>query len=97
MKILMFSFILFTLTACSEKAFEELAFRKALEYSLVDKCGSDKKCVNVVETKTKSCMIKSDWRKTLADKDNEVEKKRFAKKFYACLVDEQGKPYFQVK
>jgi hypothetical protein len=86
------------LIACSDEAVEELAFRKSLEYNLSDLCGEDDKaCVHAVETQTRGCMEKSDWRKYLKAKDDPVEKKRFITEFYACVVDPEGKPYFVPK
>ncbi len=51
------------LLACSEDQIEELAFRKTLEYGLIDLCGEeDKACISAVETQSQSCMNKSNWR-----------------------------------
>jgi hypothetical protein len=86
------------LIACSDEAVEELAFRKSLEYNLSELCGAeDKACVQAVESQTKGCMEKSDWRKFLKAKDDPVEKKRFTTEFYACIVDPAGKSYFTPK
>ena len=86
------------LIACSDEMVEEIAFRKSLEYNLSELCGAeDKACVQAVETQTKGCMEKSDWRKFLKARDDAAEKKRFTTEFYACIVDPAGKPYFTSK
>ena len=86
------------LLACSDEMVEEFAFRKSLEYNLSELCGTeDKACVQAVETQTKGCMEKSDWRKFLKRRDDAAEKKRFTTEFYACIVDPAGKPYFTPK
>lgn len=98
MKIIIIPLATVMLMACSDEMVEELAFRKSLEYNLSDLCGEeDKACVQAVESQTKGCMEKSDWRKFLKAKDDPVEKKRFTTEFYACIVDPAGKPYFTPK
>lgn len=98
MKIIIIPLATVMLMACSDEMVEELAFRKSLEYNLSDLCGEDDKaCVQAVESQTKECMEKSDWRKFLKAKDDPVEKKRFTTEFYACIVDPAGKPYFTPK
>lgn len=85
------------LLSCSEGQIEELAFRKTLEYDLVKLCGKeDKECIKSIKTQTKSCMEKSNWRAYLEDQENEEELIRFSSKFYACVVDSKGNPYFEV-
>lgn len=84
------------LMACSQGEIEELAFRKTLEYSLVDLCGEeDKACIAAVESQLKGCMEKSNWQQYLNNDDDEEELKRFSRALYSCIVDEEGKPYFQ--
>lgn len=98
MKIIIIPLATVMLMACSDEMVEEIAFRKSLEYNLSELCGAeDKACVQAVESQTKGCMEKSDWRKFLKAKDDPVEKKRFTTEFYACIVDPAGKPYFTPK
>jgi len=85
------------IVGCSDGV-DEFAFRKTLEYELVDLCGKkDKKCIKAVKSQTKDCMVKSDWRKFLEDQDNKQELNRFTREFYACIVDSEGNPYFTPK
>ena len=79
---------------CSEARVEELVFRKTLEYDLVELCEEDEACIASVKEQVKPCMEKSLWRDYLEDPENEEELKRFSIAFYACIVDEDGKPYF---
>jgi hypothetical protein len=91
-------FVLFCLTGCSEGDVEEFVFRETLKYNLADVCGKeDKGCISAVDSQTKSCMEKSNWRKFLNSKDDKEESIRFKTEFYACIVDPQGKPYFVPK
>ena len=84
------------LLSCSDKDLEEFAFRKTLEYKLVDLCGEeDKECIAAVEEQIKSCMLKSSWRDFLNNEENEEELKRFTHSFYLCIVDQDGHPYFE--
>lgn len=86
------------MTACSEADFEELVFRETLKYNLSDTCGKeDQACKTAVDTQTKDCMVKSNWRQFLNNKDDESESRRFKREFYACIVDAEGKPYFVPK
>ena len=98
MKAVGILFVALFLWSCSDKDLEEFAFRKTLEYKLVDLCGEeDKECIAAVEAQIKSCMVKSNWRDFLNNEDNEVELKRFTQKFYLCIVDQNGHPYFEPK
>ena len=84
------------LWSCSDKDLEEFAFRKTLEYKLVDLCGEeDKECITAVKAQIKSCMVKSSWRDFLNNEESEVELKRFTHAFYLCIVDKDGSPYFE--
>lgn len=83
------------LISCSDGDIDEFAFRKTMEYSLVDLCGEkDKACIAAVKAQVKPCMEKSDWRRYVANEDSDEELKRFTDKFYACIVDKDGDPYF---
>lgn len=83
------------LASCSDAQLEEFAFRKTIEYELIELCGKDDdKCISAVEDQTGDCMEKSDWRRYLENQENQEELKRFRDTFYACIVDEEGKPYF---
>jgi major membrane immunogen (membrane-anchored lipoprotein) len=98
MKLVLVIFISLYLTACSEADFEEFIFRETLKYNLSDTCGKDDQgCKNAVDTQTKSCMVKSNWRQFLKNKDDKDESIRFKKEFYACIVDTDGNPYFELK
>lgn len=82
-------------TGCDQWDPEELAFRKTMEYNLVEACGDDDQaCVDAVKSQLKGCMEKSDWKGFVNDSDNEAEKQRFVSEFYSCVVDEDGNPYF---
>lgn len=96
MKIAGIIFVLFVLVSCSEGQIEEFAFRKTIEYDLVELCGIEEaECVAAVKDQVKGCMQKSNWRRYLEDQDNESELNRFTSKFYACIVDAEGNPYFE--
>lgn len=95
MKTLTILIISLFILGCSENQIEELAFRKTLEYGLIDLCGAkDKECINAVETQSQSCMEKSNWRVFLENQESEAELTKFTGKFYACIVDSEGNPYF---
>ena len=90
-----FLLLLFALIAgCSEAQIEEFAFRKTLEYDLVNLCEDEEVCIAAVKSQIKGCMEKSEWRRYLDDQDNEEALKRFSTDFYACIVDDEGNPYF---
>ena len=84
------------LASCNVGQVEELAFRKTLEYDLVNLCDKDDKCINSVKTQIKGCMEKSDWRKFMENQDSNEELERFTDEFYSCIVDENGNPYFEL-
>lgn len=94
MKYLVLILALILISSCSDNQVEEIAFRKVLEYQLVDLCKEDKKCIDAVKSQTKACMVKSDWKRYVDNQDNQQELKKFTDKFYACIVDEKGEPYF---
>lgn len=84
------------LLSCSEKQVEELAFRKTLEYGLVELCGEeDKNCISAVETQVKPCMEKSNWQQYVENEESEAELSKFTKALYSCIVDSEGNPYFE--
>lgn len=95
MKITGLLFVLLFIASCSEGQFEELVFRKTLEYDLTDLCGKDEACVEAVKSRIKGCMVKSNWRQFLEHQDDEEEKTRFVTEFYACIVDENGNSFFE--
>ena len=82
------------LPACTESQLEEFAFRKTLEYDMVETCGEDKSCVKAVEEQVANCMVSSQWRQYLENQDDEAELERFATEVYACIKDTEGKAYF---
>ncbi|MFV2061347.1 MAG: hypothetical protein ACC653_11740 [Gammaproteobacteria bacterium] len=97
MKIILLVFTLVFLFGCTD-SFQELAFRKTLEYELIDLCGKkDKKCIAAVKSQIKNCMIKSNWKKFVENQNSDTELKRFTTEFYSCVVDENGEPYFEPK
>lgn len=98
MKYAMTIFVLFHLIGCSESDIEEFTFRETLKYTLSNLCVKDDKgCQNAVDTQTKMCMDKSNWREFLKNKDDKKEANRFKKEFYSCIVDPEGRPYFVLK
>lgn len=85
------------LTGCSDSSVEEFAFRSMLEVSMAELCGEDDAaCLEAVETQTRPCMRQADWRRYMENDEDPVELKRFTTEFYACVVDEQGNPWFTV-
>ncbi|MDO7085683.1 hypothetical protein WNY51_03760 [Pseudocolwellia sp. AS88] len=82
------------LTSCSDTDIEELVFRKTLEYSLIDSCEDDEECKEAVKSQIQECMVSSNWLKFLKNQDDENELDTFTEKFYACIVDGDGNPYF---
>lgn len=95
MKLIILLLVLGLVVSCSESQVEELTFRKSLEYDLVGLCDDDKGCIKSVKSQTKQCMEKSEWRKFLENQDSQEELARFSKEFYSCIVDAEGKPYFE--
>lgn len=96
MKRVLIFFIPVFLWSCSDAQVEEFFFRKTLEFSLVDLCGEeDQECIAAVKTQIDGCLEESDWRRYLAAEDNIEEENRFAKKFYSCITDDNGNPYFE--
>jgi hypothetical protein len=84
------------LYSCNPDQLEEFAFRKTLELSLIDLCGEeDEECISAVKSQISDCMEKSDWKKYMENQDSEGELNRFTKKFYSCIVDVDGNPYFE--
>ncbi len=97
MKLIILLLLTMLLFSCDD-SLQELAFRKTLEYELIDLCGKqEKKCIAAVKAQIKECMVKSDWKKFVTNQDNDEELKRFTTVFYACVVDANGEPYFEPK
>lgn len=95
-KKLLVIFFLLVLSGCDARQLDELVFREVLRFNLKDACAKENEACRVaVKEQTQGCMDKSDWRKFLNDKDNKEESNRFKKAFYACLVDAEGKPFFE--
>jgi len=84
------------LTGCSNEQIEEFTFRKTIINELTNLCGNDAPCVKAVEEQVQGCMVSSNWREYL-DSDSQEAMDRFTKKFYACIVDSEGNPYFELK
>lgn len=85
------------LGACSAEQTEEFAFRKTMEYQLIERCGEDDEaCIAAVEAQIKTCMAQSDWRKYVRNDEDEAELNRFIRAFFPCFKDADGNPYFQV-
>jgi len=94
-KFITLSLLSLLLVACSGEGVDEFAFRTTLQNSLVEKCGeNDKACISAVKNQIKPCMEKSDWRRFVDNQDDKAELKRFTTRFYGCIVDDEGTPYF---
>lgn len=93
-KLFLISIMLMT-GACSTEKMEEFVFKKTLELSLQELCDGDEACDKALEEQITPCMEKSDWRAFLNNEDDEEELSRFTREFYSCIVDEEGKPYFE--
>jgi hypothetical protein len=88
--------ILLLIGGCTAEQVEEIAFRKVMEYQLIDDCGEgDKACIKAVKEQIQSCMEKSDWRKYVNSAEDEEEMKRFIGEFFPCFKDPNGSSYFQ--
>jgi hypothetical protein len=88
--------ILLLIGGCTAEQVEEIAFRKVMEYQLIDDCGEDDKaCIRAVKEQIESCMEKSDWRKYVKSDEDEAEMKRFVGEFFPCFKDSSGNSYFQ--
>lgn len=88
--------ILLLIGGCTAEQVEEIAFRKVMEYQLIDDCGEDdKECIEAVKEQIESCMEKSDWRKYVKSDEDEEEMKRFVGEFFPCFKDSSGNSYFQ--
>ena len=97
MKYLILLSLAIVFMGCSQKDAEKFAFRKVLEYELVDKCGDDEECIVAVKTQIPGCMEESDWYRYLNSDEDAEEFNRFANAFYACIVDPNGNPYFELQ
>ncbi|MBO9492359.1 hypothetical protein J7384_18500 [Endozoicomonas sp. G2_1] len=96
MRVFLIFFLSIFLWSCSEAQVEEFAFRKTLEFSLVDLCGEeDKECIAAVKSQISGCMEESNWRKYLENQDDPEEVNRFVNEFYSCITDDEGNPYFE--
>jgi hypothetical protein len=88
--------ILLLIGGCTAEQVEEIAFRKVMEYQLIDECGEDdKECIKAVEEQIEFCMEKSDWRKYVNNDDDDEEMKRFINAFFPCFKDPNGNSYFK--
>jgi hypothetical protein len=88
--------ILLLIGGCTAEQVEEIAFRKVMEYQLIDDCGEDDKaCIEAVKEQIESCMGKSDWRKYVKSDEDEEEMKRFVGVFFPCFKDPNGNSFFQ--
>ncbi len=88
--------ILLLIGGCTTEQAEEFAFRKTMEYQLIDDCGKEnKECIKAVKEQIESCMKKSDWRKYVNNDEDEKEMKRFISKFFPCFKDSNGNSYFK--
>jgi hypothetical protein len=96
MRVLFLITSLLIVNGCSEDAIEEFAFRKTIEFDLLEKCEEiGRGCAAAVEKQIKSCMIKSDWKAYVdSDTDDDKEVMKFVDKFYPCFKDAKGEPYF---
>ena len=91
-------FMASALAGCSDGSVEEFAFRSMLEVSMSELCGEDDAaCLEAVETQTRPCMRQADWRRYMENDEDPAELERFTTAFYACVVDEQGNPWFTVE
>jgi len=89
--------ILLLIGGCTTEQAEEFAFRKTMEYQLIDDCGKeDKECIKAVKEQIESCMKESDWRKYVNNDEDEKEMKRFINKFFPCFKDSNGNSYFKL-
>ena len=96
MRVIAIFIFLLLITACSAEQAEELAFRKVLEYELIELCGDeDNECIAAVKAQIKDCMVKSNWRDYFNAQEDEAELRRFTIDFYSCIVDPEGEPYFE--
>jgi hypothetical protein len=88
--------ILLLIGGCTAEQVEEIAFRKVMEYQLIDECGEDdEECIKAVEEQIEFCMEKSDWRKYVNSDDDDDEMKRFINEFFPCFKDPNGNSYFK--
>jgi hypothetical protein len=89
--------LLLIMAGCSQEQFDELIFRKVMEYQLKDDCeDQDKECVAAIEAQIRSCMEASDWRRYLESEDDEDETQRFIHAFFPCFKDADGNAYFDL-
>ena len=72
------------------------AAAKMVKASLKDVCEDDTDCVKAVDKQFDACLEKSDFRKYMnasaADEDKYLAST--FKHLYACIVDQDGDPYF---
>lgn len=95
MKIVFAAMTVLFMTACNQEMMEETIFQKTIEYDLIKLCEDDEACIEAVKNQSKQCMESSDWRQYIENQDDVEELKRFSEEFYACIVDEEGNPYFE--
>jgi len=96
MKAISILFVSICILSCSAEETEEFAFRKSFEFQLIRKCPENHPdCANDIKSQIKECMVESDWRKFLNDQENKEELKRFTEDIFSCIVDKDGRPYFE--
>lgn len=62
---------------------------------MAELCGEDDPaCIEAVDTQTGPCMEQADWRRYMENDQDPAELERFTVAFYACVVDDNGNPWF---
>ena len=100
MRIILVIVIFVLVCSCNIEQVEEFAFRKTIEYSLVEMCeeeSKDKECVDAIKAQIEACMEESDWRQYLENEDDKKEMNRFINRFYPCFKNSQGESFFEIK
>ena len=75
---------------------ERVVFEKTLSLGLKKKCGGDKECLRVVETKLTECTDEAGWEKVLRSSGQDQGKaaREFNARLFPCLKDAKGRPIF---
>jgi hypothetical protein len=97
MKFLLALTLITLISGCSDEqaaSAEKYVFQKTAEIDLLEKCGEDDACIQVVKENVELCMDKSNWKKYVDNSDDNEELYRFIKEFYPCFKNSEGKPYF---
>lgn len=86
----------FLLSACSVEKIEKMAFLYSIKTELTKLCDGELACEETVQADSETCAEQANWREYVDAQDEDRALRRFQKVFFACLVDDNGTPYFEI-